>query len=168
MIDNIELMKRVGLVFLGLIASAVFYLPVSILVVIVLSIIDKVGGFLPGDFAVNIGEGVMFLLTIFVIVPISFLFGSMITGYFSYYEIEDKRSLPLMAPALYLNLSWMGAAGVRLGLDAFIGVNPPRPGFVTSLLASAAIGLLWYLASWAGVVLGYYLRERFTKWWYGD
>ena len=160
-------MKLIGLVFLGLIASAVFYFPVFILVAIFFSIIDKVGGFLLGDFAANLGEGGL-LLAIFVVAPITFLLGSMITGYFSYYEIEDKRSLPLMAPALYVNLSWMGAAGVRLALDAFIGVNPPGPGFVTGLLTSAAIGLLWYLASWAGVVLGYYLRERFAKWWYGD
>ena len=156
-------MKLIGLVFLGLIASAVFYFPVFILVAIVLKVVEV----LLGDFAANISEGGL-LLAIFVVVPITFLLGSMITGYFSYYEIENKRSLPLMAPALYLNLSWMGAAAVRFALDAFIGVNPPGPGFVTGLLTSAAMGLLWYLASWAGVVLGYYLRERFAKWWYGD
>ena len=87
-------MKLIGLVFLGLIASAVFYFPVFILVAIFFSIIDKVGGFLLGDFAANLGEGGL-LLAIFVVAPITFLLGSMITGYFSYYEIEDKRSLPL-------------------------------------------------------------------------
>ena len=164
MIDNIEWMKRVGLVFLGLIASAVLYLPVSMLVVIVFEVLEA----LPGDFAVNIGKGGGFLLAIFVVVPITFLFGSMITGYFSYYEFENKWGLIWMAPALYLNLSWMCVASVQFGLDAFIEVNPPGPGFVTGLLTSVAIGLLWYLASWAGVVLGYYLRGRLAKWWYGD
>jgi hypothetical protein len=164
MIDNIEWMKRVGLVFLGLIASAVFYF----LVCILFEIVFEVLGPLLSDFTDNIGDAAAYFLVFIVVIPISFLFGSMITGYFSYYEIEDKRSLPLMAPALYVNLLLIGMAAVQFGLDAFMEVNPPGPGFVTGLLIFAAIGLLWYLTSWAGVVLGYYLRERFVRWYYGD
>jgi len=69
MIDNTEWMKLVGLVFLGLIASAVFYSPVFILVAIVL----KVLGVIPGGLAVNnIGEIWGYLLGIFVVPPIAF------------------------------------------------------------------------------------------------
>jgi hypothetical protein len=154
-------MKLIGLVFLGIIASVAFCFLVSMLVATVLKA-------LPGDLGFSIGEGMGFLLAIFVVMPISFLFGSIVTGYFSYYEIEDKRPLLFMAPALYVNLVWMGLAAIRLGLRAFVGVNPPRSGFVTGILIPAAIALLWYLASWVGVLLGYCLRERFAKWWFGD
>jgi hypothetical protein len=151
-------MKLMGLVFLGIIASVVVYFLVFMLVAKVLM----------GDLAVGIGEGVGWLLAVFIIWPIAFLTGSILTGYFSYYEIENKRPLLFMAPALYVNLVWMGLAAVRFALGAFVGVNSPRPGFVTGILAPVAIALLWYLASWAGVLLGYCLRERFAKWWFGD
>ena len=154
-------MKLIGLVFLGIIASVAFCFLVSMLVAMALKT-------LPGDLGFAIGEGIGYLLAIFVIMPISFLFGSILTGYFSYYEIEDKRPLLFMAPALYVNLIWMGVAGVRFALYAFIGVDSPRLGFVATILIPVAIALLWHLASWAGVLLGYCLRERFAKWRYGE
>lgn len=157
-------MKLVGLVFLGLIASAVLYVPVFLLVAVVF----RGGEILLGVPEANTNEGWVFLVTIFVGVPIAFLLGSMITGYFSYYDIEDKWLLIWLAPALYLDLIWIFVAGVVFSLDAFIGVNPPGPGFWQGILISAAMGLLWYIASAGGVFLGYFLREKFAKWWYGD
>lgn len=145
-------MKLVGLVFLGLIASAVFYFPLGLLIGVIFP---------------NIGWGMLFAC-FFAVMPLAFLLGSIVTGYFSYYDIEDKWLLIWMAPALYLNVLWISVAAVRFSLDAFIGVNPPGPGFLRDLLISVAIGLLWYIASAAGVFLGYFLRGKFAKWWYGD
>ena len=157
-------MKIVGLIILGLIASAVLYLPVFMLVAMVF----RLGEILLGVPDSNANEGIVFLVTLFVVVPIAFLLGSIVTGYFSYYDIEDKWSFLWMAPALYLNLLWICVAGVAFLLDAFIGVNAPGPGFLRGLWVPVVLGLLWYIASAGGVFLGYYLRERFAKWWYGD
>jgi hypothetical protein len=72
-----------------------------------------------------------------------------------------------MAPALYVNLIWICVASVVFLLDRFIDVNPPGPYFLQTLLITIGMGLLWYVASAGGVFLGYFLRERFAKWWYG-
>ncbi len=146
-------MKLIGLIFLGLIASSIVYALLFMLFIKLFS---------------NIGEAGL-LITVLIITPLSFLIGSFPTGYFSYYDIEEKRSLLLMVPALYFNLVWMIAFSVMFLVNAFVGVNePPRYGFIIGLLIPAGIGLLWYLASLAGVMLGYFLRDRYAKWWYGD
>jgi MFS family permease len=146
-------MKLVGLVFLGLIASVVVYIPLFMLLTTVFSNIDEQRGI---------------LIVAFAVTPFAFLIGSMITGYFSYYDIEDKWLLVWMAPALYLELLGLFGSGVAFLLDAFIGVNAPPPGSWRYLWVPVVMGLLWYIASTAGVFLGYLLRQRIVKWWYGD
>jgi hypothetical protein len=146
-------MKRAGLVILGIIASGIVYW-------LLFRLLTKLFG--------HIGEEGM-LISVFYVTPLAFLIGSFPTGYFSYYDIEDKWSLTLMAPALYVNLCWITVAVLGFLLNAFMGNNTPgRYGFLVSFLLPIGVGLYWYLASAGGVFLGYYLRERFAKWWYGD
>ncbi len=148
-------MKLVGLVLLGLIASFVVWIPVNILLAVML----------PAD----MGEGWGLLLVVIAGVPISFFLGSMVTGYFSYYPIEDKWGLILMAPALYTNIIFFFVSMVQISLDSFIGVNAGEGRrFLLDLWKFALIGFLLYAASLGGVVLGYYLRGRIVRWWYGD
>jgi hypothetical protein len=155
-------MKLVGLVFLGLVASVVLCLLLSLLLELIL---NTVAG-RPDAFKAN--EALAMLLAAFAIMPIAFFLGSMVTGYFSFYDIEHKWSLLAMAPVLYLELAGVCISVVGFLLDRFIDVNPPGPYFLRNILSAIAIGLYWYSASAGGVFLGYYLRERFAKWWYGD
>jgi hypothetical protein len=136
-----------------------------LLLVFLLTLLVKVTGSAGSE---KISEGAGMLISVLVIAPLAFLIGSFITGYFSYYDIEHKWSLLWMAPALYLELAGVCLAVVKFLLDRFIDVNPLGPHFIQGLLMSVAGGLYWYLASAGGVFLGYFLRERFAKWWYGD
>jgi hypothetical protein len=155
-------MKLVGLVFLGLVASIVFYIPLFLLLEL---IFDTAAG---GPDALKVNEGLGMLLAVFAVMPIAFFLGSIATGYFSFYDIENKWLLLWMAPALYIELAGVCFAVVGFLLDRFIDVNPPQPGFLWYLWFPILMGLCWYLASAGGVFFGYYLRERFAKWWYGD
>lgn len=146
-------MKLVGLVFLGLVASVVVYFLLFLLLTLVFRNIDEQTGL---------------LIVVFAVTPLAFFIGSIVTGYFSYYEIEDKWLLVWMAPALYLELLGLFGSGAAFLLDAFIGVNAPPPGSWRYLWVPIVMGLLWYIASAGGVFLGYLLRERLVKWWYGD
>ena len=83
-------MKLVGLVFLGFIAIIIVGLLLDIVIVKAFPHISGGCGYL----------WVPFLITM----PIAFLVGSIVTGYFSYYELENKWKLLWMAPALYWNL----------------------------------------------------------------
>jgi hypothetical protein len=154
-------MKLVGLVILGLVSS----FAAGMLLLFLFSLILKATGNADSG---NIGEGAGMLLVVFAVMPIAFFLGSMITGYFSFYEIEDKWLLLWMAPVLYLELAWLCVSVVIFLLDRFIDVNPPGQYFLQSILISIGIGLYWYAASAGGVFLGYYIRDRFVKWWYGD
>jgi purine-cytosine permease-like protein len=155
-------MKLVGLVFLGLVASAVLYMPLCLLLGLIL---DTVAG-RPDAFQAN--EGLGMLLAVFAVMPIAFFLGSIVPGYFSFYDIEHKWSLLWMAPALYLELAGVCISVVGFLLDRFIDVNPPGPHFLRDIFFVILMGLYWYSASAGGVFLGYYLRERFAKWWYRD
>jgi hypothetical protein len=157
-------MKLIGLVFLGLVSGFAITYGGAFLIAWLLSLIPN-GNVTAGAGG---GGGEAGLLTGFLVVfPIAFFIGGIVTGYFSYNDIEDKWSLLFMAPALYVNLIWICVASVVFLLDRFIDVNPPGPYFLQTLLITIGMGLLWYVASAGGVFLGYFLRERFAKWWYG-
>jgi hypothetical protein len=146
-------MKLVGLVILGLITSIIVYFLLFLLLTKVLGDIGEAG--IP--------------LSILGVTPLALLIGSFLTGYFSYYDIEEKWSLLLMAPALYLELAGLCGIGLQFLVDIVMGdYTPGRYGVLGSLLIAIGIGLYWYLSSAGGVFLGYYLRERFVKWWYRD
>jgi hypothetical protein len=147
-------MKLVGLVFLGFIAIIIVGLLLDIVIAKVFPRISGDDGYL----------WVAFLITM----PVAFLVGSIVTGYFSYYELENKWALLWMAPALYWNVLFMCVAGIQFLLDSFISVNPRTTGFLYGTLLPLLIGLYWYLASLAGVILGYFTRGRIVRWWYGD
>jgi hypothetical protein len=146
-------MKLVGLVFLGLVASGVIYGLLMFGIIKVFPSMNGEAGMLPG---------------LFIVMPLSFLIGSFITGYFSFYELEDRWALLALPPALYSNLIWMSVAGIAFLLDAFINVNDRGHIRFRDAGMALLIGLFFYLASLAGVASGYFLRERFAKWWYGD
>jgi len=148
-------MKRVGLVFLGFVTIIIIY--VLLILVWGKPSSGNEGGHGPDSAG------------LFIAMPIIFLMGSVVTGYFSYYEFESKWGLIWMAPILYSNLLFMCVAGISFLMDAFIGVNEPRnTDFLSDILIYFLLGLYWYLASLAGVILGYLLRERFARWWYAD
>jgi len=155
-------MKLVGLVILGFVASVVLCILFSLLLEL---IFDTAAG-RPDVFKAN--EALAMLLAVFAVMPIAFFLGSIVTGYFSFYEIENKWLLLWMVPVLYLDLAGVCVSVVGFMLDRFIDVNPPGPHFLRGILFAILMGLYWYLASAGGVFLGYYLRERFAKWWYGD
>jgi hypothetical protein len=151
-------MKLVGLVFLGLIASGIAYALLFLLLGLVFTNLVST----------KMDENVGMIMGFLVILPLAFFLGSIVTGYFSYYDIEHKWSLLAMAPVLYLELAGVCVSVVGFLLDRFIDVNPPGPHFLRNILFPIGLGLYWYSASAGGVFLGYYLRERFAKWWYRD
>jgi hypothetical protein len=136
-------MKLVGLVFLGFVVS------IAVLLVLCMSIAKTFR---------DIGDAGM-PMSALAFIPLSFLIGSFVTGYFSCHDIENKWSLLVMAPALYFILLWICAAFLS---NASTGAK------TGNLLIPIAVALYWYLASLAGVFLGYSFRERFVKWWYRD
>jgi hypothetical protein len=113
------------------------------------------------------GEAAM-LPGFLIVMPLSFLIGSLLTGYFSFYEIEDKWALLILPPALYTGLISMCVGGVAFLLDAFIDVNDRGHINLRNAGIAFLIGLFYYLSSLAGVAAGYFLRERIAKWYYGD
>jgi hypothetical protein len=130
-------MKLVGLVFLGLIASFVIS---SVAMWAIIKVFPNMAG----------NDGYMWV-PVLIVMPIGFFAGSIVIGHYSYYEIENKWKLLLMAPTLYCNPLWMA-------------LTQSGSGFGIVFL----MGLYWYLASLAGVGLGYFLRKQFARWWYGD
>ncbi len=156
-------MKRVGLVFLGFVSIIIVYLPIMLVLTIVLTLLGanpSSGNHVPQ----GPGYG-----DIFIFMPIAFLVGSIVTGYFSYYEFETKWPLIWMAPILYSNLLIICFVGTEFLLNSFMDVHTPsKAGFFFGVVLPVLTGFYWYFASLAGVILGYLLRERFAKWWYGD
>lgn len=150
-------MKLAGLVLIGLLASVILGIIVSMLV---LKVFPGING---GD--TNIW------IPILVVMPIAFILGSILTGYFSYYNIEDRWMLLWLAPALYSNLLIMfltiGMLLMEKFSDAFIGVKiANNSGLLRGVWAPVLIALYWYLMSLTGVGLGYFLRTRVVRWWY--
>jgi hypothetical protein len=138
-------MKRIGLVLLGLVVSAVF-VPLI--------------GFLASIFVSNIrGDVEVPLFFMFVIIPIAFFIGSSVTGYFIYYEVENRWAFLLVAPAFYCDLLCV----LVFLSNVFVGYNTQNPLFWRGLWVSLATGLWWYIISLAGVELGYNIRERFAE-----
>ena len=155
-------MKLVGLVFLGLVSG----FGITYLLVWLLALLIGGGGTAGHGGGGDSGPGL--LIGFLVVFPIAFFIGGIVTGYFSYYEIEDKWSLLWMAPALYVFLLAMGAALTGSLLHGFISNGWSIGTFLYDYWGLILAGPLWYSASAGGVFLGYYLRERFAKWWYGD
>jgi hypothetical protein len=145
--------KLIGLVILGIIISGIVYWLLFMWL---------------GPIISNMGEGGGMIVGFFVVPPLAFLIGSIPTGYFSYHDIEDKWSLLKIAPALYVSLLFMSVALIGSLLHGFMNNNWSFKSFLYDYWGLPLISLLWYLASAGGVFLGYYLRERFAKWWYGD
>jgi hypothetical protein len=148
-------MKLAGLVFLGLIASIAF---------------SVIPGFVIMKVWPNIKVDETYLwIPAFITMPIGFFFGSIVTGYFSYYEIEKKWKLIWLSPILYLILFWIIRSIVEYSLDSFTGVNKSdQPFSKTGSLIAFLMFLLWFLSSLAGIGTGYFLREKIVNWWYGD
>ena len=76
MIDNTEWMKRVGLVFLGFVSIIIIYL---LLMLVPMMVGGKVSSGNEGGHGPSLGA-------LFILMTIVFLMGSVVTGYFSYYE----------------------------------------------------------------------------------
>ena len=145
-------MKLAALVFLGLITTAIAYWLFFLLLT---------------KFLGDVGDAGM-PISIFAITPLALLISSFPIGYFSYCEIENKSSLLLMAPALYLEFVLLCQAVTEFLLDAFFGLTSPGVLLLQGILFAIGIGLYWYLVSATGVFLGYFLRERFAKWRYEE
>jgi hypothetical protein len=158
-------MKLVGLVFLGLVSGFAITYAAAYLIAWLLSLLIKTNGTAVSGGG---GEATGLLIGFLVVFPIAFFIGGIVTGYFSYHEIDNKWSLPLIAPALYSNVLFLCVVVAQIGIDAFVHNDTTGLGFLASLWVPVALCFYWYLASLAGVALGYYLRERIVKWWYGD
>ncbi|MGD0785463.1 MAG: hypothetical protein ABR969_06595 [Sedimentisphaerales bacterium] len=148
-------MKLAGLVLLGLIASIA---------------LGAIPGFLiMKAYPKTAGDDAYLWIPAFITMPIGFFLGSIVTGYFSYYEIEKKWKLIWLSPVLYILLLWTCRTGVVSLLDSFTGVNQSnQPASMVGLLIPFLMGLLWFLSSLAGIGLGYFLRDRIVNWWYRD
>jgi hypothetical protein len=135
--------KLVGLVILGLVSSFAIWLLSGRLYSLILKAFGVVNFNLHTDDMTNL----------LGVVPFSFFIGSIVTGYFSYYDIEDKGRLCFMAPPLYLVLLFISQL-----------ITARRTPFITEgAFFVIVFGFVWYLSSLAGVFLGYYLRERLAK-----
>ncbi|HPS55843.1 MAG TPA: hypothetical protein PLP05_09600 [Sedimentisphaerales bacterium] len=154
-------MKKIGIVFLGLvtIAAIIIFVPMALDKFFPHTASDK---FFPHD------ERLSYLITFLIIMPIIFLVGSVVTGYFSYYEVESKWGLIWLAPILYFNLIYIGVTFAGFLLQLFVDAYKPSNAGFLSWFFGILIGVYWYLASLAGVLLGYFIRSRILSWWYGD
>ena len=130
-------MKLVGLVFLGLVATFIAGL---LLESVIFKAFPDMGGC--GDL----------WLPFLIVIPASLLLGSMVTGFLSCPTLTTKWGLPFMAPGLYFLLALLPS-----GL--FAGDFDSAPNTFLALL----FFLYWYLASLAGVVLGYFLRALIRR-----
>jgi hypothetical protein len=144
-------MKLAGLVILGLITSGIIY---WLLFMLLIKLFGHIGE-----------EGI--LINILGVTPLALLIGSFPTGYFSYNDIENKWGLTSLAPGLYYGLLLMWVAGLSSLNDCLTGGDPIWH-IAGALGIGLLIGLYWWLVSAGGVFLGYFLRERLVKWWYGD
>ncbi len=126
-------MKVAAFVLLGMVVSVVVYILTCFYV---LEKFLHIGG--------CAGMGPAFL----IIMPISLLVGSIVTGFLSYPLLNTKWGLIGIAPGLYLVI-----------LTSFIFL-PFGAGSARNILLTLLFLLYWYLASLAGVGLGYFLRAR--------
>ena len=94
------------------------------------------------------GIGVALLINM----PVALLLGSIVTGFLSCPSLETKWGLLGIAPGLYL----AGLLIITLSMSGETAIN------------MLIMGLYWYLASLAGVVLGYFLRARIRRWRFGE
>jgi hypothetical protein len=160
-------MKLVGLVFLGLILGFAITYAGAYLIAWLVSFFINSNGTTIHESSGDGGPGL--LIGFLVVFPIAFFIGGIVTGYFSYYDIEDKSSLLLMAPALYVNLVWVSIAVLQYLFEVFMDSNEKsNVNFVNDFLSPIGMGLLWYIASAGGVFLVYHIRELLVKWWYRD
>lgn len=87
-----------------------------------------------------------------IVLPISFLLGSILTGFLSCPTLTTKWGLPFMAPSLYFLLALLPSALFTGGFDS-----------ASNTFWALLFFLYWYLASLAGVVLGYFLRALIRR-----
>jgi hypothetical protein len=130
-------MKRIGLVLLGIVTSAVVAVPLGFVATM----------FIPTNAPVAIVQ-------VLLIIPIALFIGSSATGYYSYVEIESRRAFLLLAPGLYCGLLLICQYGVSRLLETCDPLS-----FIMGLF-SPVIALWWYVVSLAGVKLGYNIREH--------
>lgn len=83
--------------------------------------------------------------------PLSLLLGSIVTGFLSCPSLNSKWGLLGIAPGLYL----AGLLIINLSLSG------------ETVVGMLIMGLYWYLASLAGVGLGYFLRASIRRWRFG-
>jgi hypothetical protein len=126
-------MKLFGLVLLGLAEAIAIYH------IIVFGIL---GTLVPGYTET---ESTLWI-SLFIVMPVSVLLGSIVTGYLGLPRIDKKWKLTVVAPGLYL---W--------GLFIILMSR-------STIVAGALIlGFFWYLVSLAGVGLGYFLRMHIKR-----
>jgi hypothetical protein len=125
-------LKLAGIVFLGVIACLLTTLLITFTLSPVMGSNDR-----------------NMWIVFFIILPVGFFFGSIVTGYFSYYNINTRWSLLWLTPGLYC-IFWM-----------FVISFEGAAGWLFLLVI-----LCYYLASLAGVWLGYGIRRQIAHWWY--
>jgi len=125
-------MKLSGLVILGIVATSIIAIPIEKLFIV----------FFPH---LKTSDDAYLWVPLFVILPLASFFGSLFTGFFCYYIVENKLTILLLSPGIYLAL--------LLGLENW--------NWMFILLV-----LYWYLMSLAGVGLGYFARSLLVRWWY--
>jgi len=128
-------MKLVGLGILGFVVSAIVYM---LLLLFYDSYLSQMERWLGG------GYGVAFLF----LMPFSLILGGIFAGFFSCFVATTKWSLLLVAPGLYVLVL---CAGVLI------------PSSAGMALYAALLALYWYVASLAGVGLGYFLSSQFLR-----
>ena len=143
-------MKLVGLVFLGLVASVIIS---QILVLLIMKTCPAMSG----------GGDAYMWVPILITVPVALIMGSFFTGYFSYDELDSKWALLWLAPGLYSNILFMCMVGISFFFEWFASGKTLTSVVLNGIFIPLLIGLYWYLASLAGVGLGYFLKGRITR-----
>ena len=135
-------MKLAGFVVLGLVASVVVF---ELLLFWVLRAFPHIGGC--GDL----------WLPFLILMPVSLLLGSIVTGFLSCPTLNTKWGLIGIAPGLYFAVLFVISP---FTFDSFESAS--------SILWMLLFLLYWYIASLAGVVLGYFLRACIRRWRFGE
>jgi len=130
-------MKLAAFVVLGLVVSFVVF---QLLLFLILSAFPDIGGC--GSLWVP------FL----ILMPLSLLLGSIVTGFLSCPTLNTKWGLIGIAPGLYFAILFVISPFTFASFES-----------ASSILWMLLFLLYWYLASLAGVGLGYFLRARIRR-----
>jgi hypothetical protein len=133
-------LKLIGFVILGLIVSIILFF---VQVYAILEPIRAASGHSPESY-LGIAYEVM--------LPLSLLIGSGLTGFFSSKHIKTILVFLLITPGLYFSLTLL--------IITLIHAKTTLPWFTEWLLQ---LEILWFFVSWAGIGIGHFIKWNIRR-----